>query len=77
MTIYSFPARLGIRNRPRRLAKVLHSIAQFRCERGAISNDELSQEHIVPSIFNKQVAGEVVCTVAVAARRGDKQRAQR
>jgi hypothetical protein len=42
-----------------------------------MTNDELSQEHIVPGISNKQVAGQVVRTVEVAARRGDKQRAQR
>jgi len=74
---YSFTIRLRIRNRAGMLAKVLHSIARLRCELGAITNDELSQEHIVPSIFNKQVAGQVARAVEAAARRGDKRRARR
>jgi hypothetical protein len=70
-TSYSFPARLGIGNRPGRLAKVLHSVAQLRWEPGAITNDELSEEYIVPGIFNKQVARRV------AARRGEERRVRR
>ena len=76
-TSYSFPARLGIGNRPGRLAKVLRSLAQLRWEPGAIAKDELSEEYIVPSVFNKQVAQQVARAVEAAARRGDKRRAQR
>ena len=77
ITSYSFLTRLGTRNRPGRLAKVLHSIARLRCEPGAIAKDELSEEYIVPSVFNKQVAQQVARAVEAAARRGDKRRAQR
>jgi malate dehydrogenase (oxaloacetate-decarboxylating) len=44
---------------------------------GAIAKDELSEEYIVPSVFNKQVAQQVARAVEAAARRGDKRRAQR
>ena len=74
---YSFTIRLRIRNRPGMLAKVLHTIARLQWEPGAIAKDELSEEYIVPSVFNKQVAQQVARAVEAAARRGDKRRAQR
>ena len=76
-TSYSFPARLGIGNRPGRLAKVLHSVAQLRWEPGAITNDELSEDYIVLSFSSKQLGRQVARALEVATCRGDKGRERR
>ena len=76
---YSFTMRLRIENKPGKLASVLKAIAAQKGDPGAVDVveanaafkvRELSDEYIVPSVFNKQVVRRVARAVEAAAYKG-------
>ncbi len=72
--VLAFPGifRGALDARARQITEAM-KVAAARAIAGAIADDELSEEYIVPSVFNKQVAHHVARAVEAEARRSNQQ----